>query len=58
MYLFFQHFDITDKVGILDYLYAKFDKSRVATFTETLAKSWFFEIEISQCIIVALNNHF
>ncbi|CAB3403719.1 unnamed protein product [Caenorhabditis bovis] len=33
-----QHFKIADKIGILDYLYKKFEKHRIAGFTKTLAE--------------------
>lgn len=36
--LLLEHFDITDKVGILAHLYVNFDKSKIAAFTAKLAE--------------------
>lgn len=36
--LLLDYFELDDKVGILQYLYANFDKSKIAAFTEKVAR--------------------
>lgn len=39
--LLLEHFNIKDKIGILDSLYANFKKAHIASFTGKLAKGFF-----------------